>query len=142
MGEAVLDKELKRVIMNFTKIRKQDGNVYSVKASGLSMEGSLGLYGDYHSQTGTFFLGELASATAAGILDSTINRNQTVLGTYVQEPSLSNSTKNGAVAALSKTADRFAEQTKQAPEYTKIEAVQEIQIIIQDDPIELGVNTQ
>lgn len=140
VGEATLDKELKRVLLSFTKIRKSDSSLYSVRASGLSLEGSVGLTGEYHSEMGKFFLGELASATAAGMLDSTINRNQNALGNYVQEPSLSNSAKTGAVTALSKTADHFAEQTKQAPEYTKVEGFQEIKVLITEDPLEVGGN--
>ena len=102
------------------------------------MNGSLGVEGEHHSQAGLFFAGELASATAAGMLDSTINRNQTSFGSYVQEPSLANSTKTGAVSALSKTADRMAEQTRQAPEYTLSKEDFEIKVILQDEPTEFG----
>ena len=138
VGEATLDKELKRILIDFTKLKTTAGAVYSVLAKGLSLSGSIGIEGEYHSQAGLFFAGELASATAAGILDSTINRNQTTLGTYVQEPSLSNSTKTGAVTALSKTTDRMAEQTRQAPEYTVSHGDTEIQIIILDEPTEIS----
>lgn len=139
VGEATLERELKRVCFNFTKIRPKDGDtVYSVKAAGLSPSGSVCLEGEYVSQTGKFFIAELASAAAAGFVDSTINRNQTALGTYVQEPSLANSGKNAAVQALSKTTDRMAEQVRSAPEYTHIRGYQEIQVMIQDDPVESG----
>lgn len=86
VGEATLDRELKRILFTFNKVRSRDGKIYNLKAAGLSPEGSVGLEGEYHSQAGAFFIGELASATAAGVLDSTINRNQNVLGNYVQEP--------------------------------------------------------
>ena len=138
IGEAVLDRELKRVLVQFNRVRLDSGAAYSVKASGLSPRGSIGLEGEYHTQAGLFFVGELASATAAGLLDSTISRNQTTLGTYVQEPSLSNTAKTGAVTALSHSADRMAEGSRQAPEYTDVSGYQQIQIIIQDDPVELN----
>ncbi len=136
LGEATLDRELKRILLSFTKIKANNGKIYSIKASGLSPLGSIGLEGEYESQSGKFFVAELASATAAGFLDATISRNQTAFGNYTQEPSLSNSAKTGAVTALSKTADRFAEDARTAPEFTKIEGYQQIQIIVQDDPIE------
>lgn len=139
LGEATLDRELKRILFAFTKLRLKDRDaVYSVKAAGLSPHGSMGLEGEYVSQAGKFFIAELASAAAAGFVDSTINRNQTGLGTYVQEPSLANSGKAAAVTALSKTTERTAEAARNAPEYTRIPGYQEIQVIIQDDPVENG----
>ena len=137
VGEATLDKDLKRILISFNKVRSDRGQVYSVRAQGLSQKGSIGLEGEYSSNSGKFFLAELGSATAAGMLDSTINRQQTVNGGYVQEPSLSNSTKAGAVNALSKTTERMAEAARQAPEYTYIEGYQKIQVIVQDDPTEV-----
>ena len=138
IGEATLDRELKRILLTFTKVRSRSGQIYAVKATGKAPKGTVGLEGEYHSQAGTFFVAELASATAAGFLDSTINRNQNALGNYVQEPSLQNSAKAGAVTALSRTADRMAEQVRQAPEYTDIEGYQPIKIIVQDDPTEIN----
>lgn len=137
VGEATLDRELKRVLLNFSKVRK-DNKVYGIKASGLSLEGSIGLEGEYHSQAGKFFVAELASATTAGFLDATINRNQNAFGTYSQESSLQNSAKSGLVTALSKSADRFAEQARQAPEYTNVKGYQVVQVIVQDEPIEVN----
>jgi hypothetical protein len=139
LGEATLDKELKRVLFHFSKLRiPESDQVYGLSATGLSTRGSVGLEGEYHSQAGKFFIGELASATAAGLLDTTISRQQTSFGGYVQEPTLSNSAKGGAVTALSRTADRMAEGFRQAPEFTEIAGYQEIQIIIQDDPTEVN----
>lgn len=139
VGEATLDRELKRVLFSFSKLRlKEADTVYVVKATGLSPQGSVGLEGEYHSQTGKFFIAELASAAAAGYLDSTINRNQTTLGTYVQEPSIGNSGKTAAVTALSKTAERAADAARNAPEYTTVKGYQEIQIIVQEDPVDNG----
>ena len=138
LGEATLDRELKRIILTFAKVRTPEGKTYQIKASGLAPKGTIGLEGEYHSQAGSFFVAELASAAAAGFLDSTINRNQTTFGTYVQEPSLQNSTKSGLVTALSKSADRLAEQTRQAPEFTEIGGYQPIQVIVQEEPIELN----
>ncbi|MBU6374589.1 MAG: hypothetical protein KGQ59_01215 [Bdellovibrionales bacterium] len=138
VGEATLDRELKRVLLTFTKVRTTAGKIYNVRASGLSKAGTIGLEGEYHSQAGKFFVAELASATAAGFLDATINRSQNAFGTYSQEPSLQNSAKAGVVTALSKSADRFAEQSRQAPEYTSVDGYQTVQIIVQDEPTEVN----
>jgi hypothetical protein len=132
LGEAVLDRELKRILLQFKKVRTRDGKIYPIKASGLSVRGSVGLEGDYHTQSGKFFAAEMLAATSAGFLDATIQRNQTSFGTFVQEPSLSNTSKTGAVTALSRTADRMAESARQAPEYTTLEGMQAIQIIVEE----------
>lgn len=137
LGEAILDRELKRILFSFHRLRiRGREETYTLKASGLSPGGSVGLEGQYVSQSGKFFLGELASATAIGVVDANINRTQTNFGTYIQEPSLANVGKQGTITALSRTADRFAEGARNAPEYTELPGFQEIQIIIQDDPTE------
>ncbi len=136
LGEATLDPELKRVLLRFSKLRLKDPNtVYDLKATGLSPEGSIGLEGEYHSQSGKFFLAELASAAVSGFVDSTIDRSQTALGTYVENPSLSDSAKAATVTALSKTTDRMAENARSAPEFTHIPGFQEIKILIEEDPV-------
>jgi hypothetical protein len=136
IGEAILDKELKRVLLSFGKLRTRANEIYEVKASGLSTKGSIGLEGDYHQDTGKFFVAELAAATAAAMADSTINRSQNAFGNFVEEPGLGTAGKKGITAALSKTADRFADQVRTAPEYTEVSGFQNIQIIVQDEPRE------
>ncbi len=135
LGEASLDLELKRVLLNFNQIRLPDSQkVFQLKAVGLSQNGTLGIKGEYHSDLGTFFIAETLSAFAAGMLDSTIQRNQNAFGAYTTEPSLGNSAKTGAVTALSKTTDRFAEKVKNTPESTTVTPWQEIKIMIQEIP--------
>jgi len=139
LGRASLDKDLKRVLFDFDRLRlpNQDA-VYTLKATGLSPSGQVGLEGDYHSESGRFFVGELVAATAAGYADATIARQQNALGNFVQEPSVSNAAKSGLVTALSKSADRFAEGARSAPEWVEIPGYQELQIIVQEDPISNG----
>jgi len=136
VGEAILDKALKRVLLEFKSINLSGGGIYSVEAEGQSLEGMRGVEGEYHTSEGLYFAGEMMAATSAGVLDSTIQRNQNVLGNYVQEPSLTNSAKTGAVTALAKTADRFAERGRQAPEYTVTKPDFEIRIILKSTPME------
>jgi hypothetical protein len=135
VGKATLDRELKRVLLDFDRVRPPNmEKVYVVKATGLNLSGQIGLEGDHHSMSDKYFLYEMASATAAGFADSTITRTQNNQGNYVTEPSLSNSAKAGAVTALSRTAERAADAVRQAPEWTEIPAFQEIQVMIQEDP--------
>jgi hypothetical protein len=137
LGEAILDRELKRILITFNRYRDKNLKIYEFKAIALSMSGSIGLIGEYHTQAGKFFIGELASIAAAGFVDSTIQRQQTQVGGYVQEPSLSNSTKNAAVQALSRTADRMAENSRNAPEYTVSQSHQLIKVIVTESLIEI-----
>lgn len=70
LGEATLDPELKRVLVSFHKLRLRHQNqIYQLKAAGRSLSGQLGLTGDYSSQAGLFFLGELLSAGALRLVD-------------------------------------------------------------------------
>ena len=138
LGSATLDRELKRILIQFNKLRRVDTDqIYQLKASGLSLSGQIGLEGRYESNNGRFFVGELLAATAAGFLDATTQRSQNSLGNYVQEPSISNAGKQGAVQALSKSADRFAEEARTHPESTEIDGFQEIQVIIEESPVEV-----
>jgi hypothetical protein len=139
LGKATLDRELKRILFEFVKLRRPDSDsVYSMKAEGLSPSGQIGLEGAYESQSGKFFVGELLSGAVAGFADATTQRSQNSLGNYVQEPSLANAGKQGTVTALSRSADRFAEQARSAPEFTETAAYQQIQIIIEEDPVEIA----
>jgi hypothetical protein len=133
MGTATLDKELKRILITFSKLRSLSGGSYDIYATALSEDGRVGIEGDYHTENDKFFVSELAASTAAAMADSTIQRQQTPLGGWVQEPSFANHVKQGAVAALSKTSSRIADAARSAPEWTEIGQYQNIQIIFEDD---------
>ena len=137
LGVATLDKELKRILLEFTKIRIPGTSAtYNFRGTGLALSGQVGLEGDHHTQEGTYFAAELGSAAAAGYVDATTTRSQSVMGGYQTEPSASNAAKQGAVNALSKSAERFAERARTAPEYTEIEGGKSIQIILNENPTE------
>ena len=139
LGTATLDRELKRILLTFDRLRLAGSEIsYALKATGLAPNGQVGLEGDHHTEAGTYFAGEILAATAAGYADATTQRSQNMMGGYQIEPSVQNATKQGAVTALSKTADRLAEQSRNAPEYTEIEAGREIQIIVQETPMEVA----
>lgn len=139
LGMATLDRELKRILLTFEKMRLPANDmVYQLHASGLALSGQVGLEGDHHTQEGLFFAAELGAATAAGYADATTSRSQSLLSGYQTEPTAANAAKQGAVQALSKTAERFAERARTAPEYTEIEAGLAIQIIILESPTEVS----
>src|SRR5690606_34646938 len=112
-------------------------STYTLRATGLAPSGQVGLEGEHHTQEGKFFVGEILAATAAGVADATTQRTQTALGTFQTEPTLANAGKQGAVNALSKTAERMAERARTAPEYTEIEAEREVQNLIEQSPVEV-----
>lgn len=133
-GDAELDKDLKRVLINFTDITLRDNHeVYAFKGKALG-ENGVGVEGSYHNQSAKFFLAEFASAAVAGYLDSGVSRSQTIQGNYVTEPSASNAAKSGAVAALSKSTERFAEEARGASDYTHTKPFIEIDVIVKEDP--------
>ncbi|MGK5087915.1 TrbI/VirB10 family protein [Bdellovibrionota bacterium FG-2] len=139
LGSATFDRELKRVLLVFDKLRLPGAEQsYQLKATGLALSGQVGLEGEHHTDEGVYFAAEVLTTTAAGYADATTSRNQNALGTYQTEPSLSNATKQGAVSALSKSAERFAERARSAPEYTEIEGGRAIQIIIETNPTEVS----
>jgi hypothetical protein len=139
LGSATFDRELKRILLTFESLRlPKSETTYAFKAAGLAPSGQVGLEGDHHTQEGAFFVGEVLAATAAGVADATTQRTQTALGTYQTEPTVANAGKQGAVQALSKTAERMAERARTAPEYTEIEAGRDIQILIEQSPVEVG----
>jgi hypothetical protein len=138
LGAATLDRELKRVLLSFDHLRLSGSDTgYQLKATGLALNGQVGLEGEHHAEEGSYLLAELGAATAAGYADATTSRSPSILGGYQTEPSAANAVKQGAVQALSKTADRFAERVRSAPEYTEIEGGRAIQIIIETAPMEV-----
>lgn len=128
VGEATLEKNSKKVLINFKQFRLAKGEeLYQL--AGYSL-----IEGEYHSNEKKFFLAEFLSAAAAGVADASINRSQNVLGNYVEEPSLDTTGKRALGAALNKSAERLAEKQRSAPEFTVIEGMTEISILITDQP--------
>ena len=135
LGEATLEKNSKRILIEFKKLRAvRSDDDYQLIGSVLDPVGVLGLEGMYVSQEKKYFVGELVAAGAAGYADATINRNQNAYGNYVDAPTVDTASKKALGSALSKTAERFGERIKSAPEYSILEGPLEIQILIQEQP--------
>ena len=134
-GEATLEKNSKRILIQFQKIRKpREQDTYEMQASGLDGQGLLGLEGEYHSDEPWFFAGEFISAAASGLTDSSIERSQNNLGNYVEAPGIGNATKRAGAQAASRTADHFAEKVKTASEYASLIGPIQIQVLILSSP--------
>lgn len=134
IGEATLEKNSKRILLQFNKLRRpKEDTTYSLSAHALDQKGILGLEGEYTSRESTYFTGEFLAAGASGYADALVERNQNLLGATVETPSASNATKKALASALSKTAERFSEKLKTAPEYSVLEGPIDIQVIITDE---------
>lgn len=135
LGEATLERASKRTTIEFKEIRERGKpEVYSLKATALSEDGSLGLKGEIHSGEGAFFLAELLSAAAAGWADSSVNRSSNAFGSPVEQPSMDTNAKKAASSAMLRSAERFSEKQKANVEYSLLEGPVLIQIMIQEQP--------
>ncbi|MFZ3231736.1 MAG: TrbI/VirB10 family protein [Pseudobdellovibrio sp.] len=135
IGEASLERNSKRIQIEFKRFRDpQAKDIFQIQASAMDQKGILGLEGELISNEAKYFSAEVISAGAAGYADSTISRSQNSFGNTVENQSEDSFTKKALTAALSKTADRFSEKLKQAPEYSILEGPIEIQILILEQP--------
>lgn len=135
LGEATLEKNSKRILIEFKRVRLTRGNEdYQLSASVLGPRGVLGIEGKYNSQEPKFFAVEFLAAGAAGYADASIQRSQNVYGNYVEAPTADTVSKKALTSALSKTAERFAEKIRSTPEYSVLEGPIEIQILITEQP--------
>jgi hypothetical protein len=135
IGEASLEKNSKRIQIHFKKFRDpRNKDIYNLEADAMDDHGVLGLVGEYVSNESIFFSAELLSAAAAGYTDSTIDRSTNILGQTTDIKNEDTFAKKGLTSALSKSADRFSEKLKSAPEYSILNGPKDIQILILDQP--------
>lgn len=136
LGEATLEKNSKRILVSFTKVRKaNESEPYSLQASALDLEGILGLVGKVESGEGLYFGAEILAAGAAGYADATVERKETLTG-YADAPTLANASRKAIAAALGRTADRFSDKLRSVPEYAVLKGPVDIKIIVTDDVVQ------
>ncbi len=134
LGEASLEKNSKRISIEFKKIRHStESQIWSIQGSALDIKGIAGLEGKLFSNEDKYFIAQFLSAGAAGYSDATITREKNVFGNYVEEPGLDTLAKKALTNALGKTTDLFADKLKSAPEYSILEGPIEIQILITEE---------
>ena len=135
LGEATLERNSKRIMIEFRKLRgAQKNDVYSTIANAMDATGLLGLEGEHNSGEAKYFGAEFLAAGAAGYADASVERNQNALGQVIETASVANATKKAFSNALMRTADRFAEKIRTAPEYAIARGPLRIQILIQEQP--------
>jgi hypothetical protein len=135
IGEATLEKNSKRILVDFRTARLENSSeLFDFKGVAMDGDGTLGLEGDYHSGEPKFFAAELAAAAAAGFADSSVNRPTNAFGNQQEEKSLDTSGKKAIGSALARTADRFAEKVRQAPEYSVLRGPMTIKVLIVEQP--------
>lgn len=135
LGEASLEKNSKRILVDFKSIRfNGSSEVFELKAYAMDVDGTLGLDGEYFSGESKFFAAEFAAASAAGFADASVNRPTNAFGNQQEEKSLDTSAKKAVSSALSRTADRFAEKVRQAPEYSVLKGPMTIKVLILEQP--------
>jgi hypothetical protein len=135
IGEATLEKNSKRILIDFNTARFENySEVFEVKASALDQEGILGLSGEYISGESKFFLAELAAGAAAGLTDASISRSTNAFGNQTDERSLDTNSKKALGSALTRTADRYAEKVRAAPEYSVLRGPSLIKVLILEQP--------
>jgi hypothetical protein len=135
IGDATLEKNSKRILVDFKTARLEGSSeLFEFKGVAMDGDGTLGLEGDYHSGESKFFAAEFAAAAAAGFADSSINRPTNVFGNQQEERSLDTSGKKAIGSALTRTADRFAEKVRQAPEYSVLKGPMTIKVLVVDQP--------
>lgn len=134
-GEATLEKNSKRILISFNKLRSIISNQsWQLIANVLDQKGILGIEGKLISGEDKFFAAEFLSAAAAGYADATIQREQNSFGGYTEKPGADTFAKKAMSSALSKTTDRYAEKLKTVPEFSVLEGPIEIQILITEQP--------
>lgn len=135
LGEASLEKNSKRIQIDFKKFRDPNTKeIFQIQASLMDEKGIFGIEGKLVSNEKGYFLAELLSAGAAGFADATIARDQNLLGNSIESKSEDTFAKKALTSALSRSADRFSEKLKQAPEYSILEGPVQIQILVLEQP--------
>lgn len=112
IGEASLEPNSKNITITFNRLSSQTENaVYQLL-------GSAHAEGEYHTNSDKLFVAEFLSAAAAGFVESSVQRDQGVLGNYIEKPSVENHVRRGVGEALGKSSERFAERVRSAREFS------------------------
>ncbi len=135
VGEATLEKNSKRILISFNKLRSGNTNQsWHLLGNALDQKGILGIEGNLITGEDKYFAAEFLAAAAAGYADATIQRDQNAYGGYTEKPGADTFSKKALSSALSKTADRFADKLKSVPEFSVLQGPFEIQVLITEQP--------
>jgi Bacterial conjugation TrbI-like protein len=118
IGQATFDDSTRRIQIRFNTLVYPDGDSHSVQAMAMMPDGSAGLEGDYHSETGKRelgnFLGNFIAGFANGMEDRTAG---TGLGLPYEVGSLRNGVLNGASQSAQNEAKTFSDDLAKSKAY-------------------------
>ena len=135
IGESYLEKNTKRIFINFSRI-VIGHQIFEFKGVGVSSEGQPGITGEHHSREAEYFTGDFIASFAAGYFDGLIPRRTNVFGQTEIEPSVDTAVKKGLASGALSTADRFREKLKKVPEFSEVKGPFNLKILILDAPIQ------
>lgn len=125
LGEASLEKNSKKVAINFDRLVSPEKEVFPIKAYAL-------VEGDYHTNADKMFLAEFLSAAASGYVDASIERSQNAYGNYVDRPGYNTYSKKALGVAMEKSSQRFAEFQRMAASFSIVPRLGLIQVLMID----------
>lgn len=131
IGESYLEKNSKRIFINFTRLVVGQ-IVYDLKGVGVTSEGQPGLSGEYHSREAEYFAGDFLASFMAGYFDGQVPRRTNAFGQIEADTSIDSAVKKGLAAGALSTADRFREKIKKVPEFSEIKGPFQLKILILD----------
>jgi len=129
IGESYLEKNSKRIFVNFSRLVIGQ-QIYDLKGVGVTSEGQPGLTGEYHSREAEYFTGDFIASFAAGYFDGLVPRRTNAFGQIETDPSVDSAVKKGLASGALSTADRFREKLKKVPEFSEIKGPFNLKILI------------
>lgn len=129
IGESYLEKNSKRIFVNFTRL-VMGNQIFDLKGVGVTTEGQPGLSGEYHSREAEYFTGDFIASFAAGYFDGLVPRRTNAFGQFETDPSVDSAVKKGLASGALSTADRFREKLKKVPEFSEIKGPFDLKILI------------
>lgn len=134
IGNATMDPKTKNILVEFHKIRSQDGrSIVNTTATVHSSSGALGLEGSTSSHYWRYFFASVLSAAAQGYSEATVQRQRDFFGQFQNTPTTDSAGKIGVAEGFSQTADLMAENMKSAPEFTTVKGPIRTKVFIIDD---------
>ncbi|MFP5519661.1 MAG: hypothetical protein ACLGGX_07135 [Bdellovibrionia bacterium] len=129
VGESYLEKNSKRIFINFTRLVIGQ-QVFDLKGVGVTSEGQPGLTGEYHSREAEYFTGDFIASFAAGYFDGLVPRRTNAFGQIETDQSVDSAVKKGLSSGALSTAERFKEKLKRVPEFSEIKGPFSLKILV------------
>lgn len=129
VGESYLEKNSKRIFINFSRLVIGQ-QIFDLKGVGVSSEGQPGITGEYHSREAEYFTGDFIASFAAGYFDGLVPRRTNAFGQIETDQSVDSAVKKGLASGALSTAERFKEKLKRVPEFSEIKGPFNLKILV------------